>query len=135
VMKDVEIHYELMVGEDRGARIYNHLIDVLAEICRLPASERDFARVGLNGTGGNYLIYSGAASMPNYVWYDGRVVVVRFIRISDRRKDIPFNSETFWKQKIRFYPNGEKLSLSGMQKSFAADFLKRLEAGEFKRPK
>jgi hypothetical protein len=135
VIKDLEMHYELIVAEDRQSRVHNKLIDVLREICRLPPQYRDFSRVGLSEVGRNYLVFSGPISMPNYVWFDGRVVIVRFLRIGERRKDRLFNTETFWKDKIRFYPKGEKLPLSNLSKLFAADFMKRLEAGEFKRLK
>jgi hypothetical protein len=62
-------------------------------------------------------------------------VVVRFLGLGDRRKDHAFDTETFWKEKIRFYRIGKKLTPSRVPRSFATDFLRRHAAGEFVRPK
>ena len=135
VLKDLDMHYELLVAGDKGNIIHDTLIDVLKEICGLPAAQRDFSEVGLVGEKGRYLIFSGRVSMPNYVWFDGRVVVVRFVRFGERRTDRAATTETFWKEKIRFYASGQKLLLIKPARSFAQDFLNRYAAREFIRPR
>jgi|SRR5688572_24950141 len=134
VIKDLDLHYEMLVGNDRQNLIHNKLIGLLKEISNLPPADRDFSGVGLNGEKGSYLIYSGPPSMPNYVWFDGRVVVVKFVGITERRRDRAFTTETFWKRKIRLFTAGKRLRPSDVSKSFAAEFLKRHAAGEFDRP-
>ncbi|MEO8041012.1 MAG: hypothetical protein ABI646_00255 [Acidobacteriota bacterium] len=135
VVKDLDMHYELLVAPDGRNIIHDTLIDVLKEICHQPMAQRDFSNVGLVGDGNRYLIYSGTVATPNYVWFDGRVVIVQFVRFGERRRDRPATTETLWKEKIRFYPAGQKLVLAKPPKSFAQDFLNRLAAGEFARPK
>jgi hypothetical protein len=135
VLKDLDMYYELLVAEDLQNNVHDNLIDVLKEISAQPAARRDFSGVGLVGERGRYLIYSGPASMPKYVWFDGRIVIVRFVRFGERRRDRAATTETFWKEKIRFYPAGQKLVLAKLPKSFAEDFLRRLAAGEFVRPR
>jgi hypothetical protein len=134
VIKDIDMQYELLVAEDTGNRVHAKLIAVLTEISRLPDAERDFTRVGLVGERGRYLIFSGPVTMPNYVWFDGRVIVVRWVGMKDKRRDRSPTTETFWKEKIRFFSGGKKVPLEGLSKAFAADFMKRLAAGEFNRP-
>jgi hypothetical protein len=135
VVKDLDIHYELLIANDVQNIIHDTLIDILKEICGQPADQRDFSQIGLVGEQGRYLIFSGPVSMPNYVWLDGRVVVVRFVRFGEKRRDRSPTTETFWKEKIRFYPGGQKLVLEKPHKSFARDFLQRYATGEFTRPK
>lgn len=134
VIKDIEIQYELLVADDIQYRVHDKLIDVLKEISQMPAEQRDFSQVGLIGERGRYLIFSGPVATPNYVWFDGRIVVARFLAMRDKRRDRALTTESFWKEKIRFFSNGHKVSLEGIKKSFADDFLKRLAAGDFKRP-
>jgi hypothetical protein len=133
VIKDLDMHYELIVAQDVRGLVHDALIDVLRETCSLPTAKRDFSEVGLVGERGKYLIYSGPVSTPRYVWFDGRVVIVRFLRFGEKRTDRAATTETFWKEKIRFYPAGEKLQLEKPPKSFPQDFLNRYAAGEFVR--
>ncbi len=135
VIKDMDMHYELLIAEDVQNLVHNNLIAVLNEICILPEARRDFSQVGLVGELGRYLMFSGPVSIPNYVWFDGRIVIVRFVRLGEKRRDRPPTTESFWKEKIRFYPAGQKLLLAKPPKSFAQDFLRRQSAGEFVRPK
>ncbi len=135
VVKDIEIHYELMVGEDRENVVHDKLIEVLNEISSMPAAERDFSHVGMSGAGKNYLLFSGPASMPNHVWFDGRIFVSRFLRLGEQRRDRALNTETFWKGKIGFFSGGKKILPSKVPKSFAADFVKRYANGEYVRKK
>jgi hypothetical protein len=135
VMKDLEVHYEVMVAADRDNYVHNRLIEVLADVSKRPIKERDFSNVGLSGGRGKYLLFSGPSSMPNYVWFDGRVIIVRFIGIKERRRDRVFNTQTFWQNKIRFYAGDEKVPITSIPKSFGEGFLNRLRSGEFQRPK
>jgi hypothetical protein len=135
VVKDLDIHYELLIADDAHNMFHDTLIDILKEICDQPTDQRDFSQIGLVGERGRYIIFSGPVSMPKYVWIDSRVVIVRFVRFAERRRDRSATTETFWKEKIRFYPDGRKLMLEKPHKSFAPDFLRRYAAGEFTRPK
>ncbi|HUR99605.1 MAG TPA: hypothetical protein VMZ26_16185 [Pyrinomonadaceae bacterium] len=135
VVKDLDMHYELMIADDARNFIHDTLIDILKDTCSGPANQIDFSQVGLVGDRGRYLIFSGPVSMPKYVWFDGRVVIARFVRFGDKRRDRSPTTETFWKEKIRFYPGGRKLVLEKPGKSFAGDFLSRYAAGEFVRPR
>lgn len=134
VVKDIDLQYELLVAEDKKNVVHDKLIRIIKEICELPVGERNFSLVGLVGERGKYLIYSGPAGTPNYVWFDGRVVFVRFLSMRDKRRDHALTTETFWKEKIRFFANGQKVVLEGVPKSFAADFKNRLANGDFRRP-
>jgi hypothetical protein len=137
VHTDVDMVYEFIVGPDGGHRIYDGLIDQIYAISlNAPDKGKEFRELGLFPTADSYLIYKGPAAIPELIWIDDKFVQVNFKYFDSkiRRRDRAENTETFWRDKIRFYSDEKKLRIESVKEGFRDWFLRLYREGKFKKP-
>jgi hypothetical protein len=136
VFEKLTSEFELMVGEDKENEIHDKLINqIYALLIENPKEDFVFQDIDLTYKNGSYLIFSGKIYMPELVWSEGKFVQVKFKRFLDKTKNGFGSTQSFWADKIRFYPNGEKLRLRLSMREFKSEFLRLYKEGKFQRQK
>lgn len=132
VIKDLAVHYELVVGWDTDNEIHDRLIENISSALQHPANG-DKLDMGFVGDKHRYLLYDGRAKMPTLVWFDQRFIQVSFKRFGERRRDRIKNTETFWKDKIRFYSGDTVLPIKAMNDETRKMFMLHYNENQFTR--
>jgi len=134
VMKDIDLYYELIVGEDKNRSVHDKVIDEIRSLLLDPkVTSKDLKSTGISVKDGSYILYRGHINAPDLIWFDERFFHVRFKRFSERRRDRAATTETFWQRKIRLYNDDGRVPINQMRIEFKEAFFKMLKEGKFKK--
>ena len=131
VIKDLDIYYEMLVGRDPDYSIHDRMIENIFTVLSDPAN-REKADMGFVSGKRSYLLFDGKAKTPDLVWFDQRFVDVSLRRFSERRRDRVQDTETFWKDKIRFFSDDTAMPIKAMNEETRNLFLTQYKTGKFK---
>jgi hypothetical protein len=135
VFEDLETEYELIISKDSEYKVHDKLIEKIHKILMDdPKDNFVFSKINLTYRNGKYLIVEGEYAVPNFIWFDGRIVQIKFKRFSDKKKNGLGAEQGFWEKKIRFYVNDRKFPIEFMMNKFQNEFLQLYKDGKFKRP-
>ncbi|MBV9215764.1 MAG: hypothetical protein JO053_06265 [Acidobacteria bacterium] len=129
--EDLGIEYELIVSPDRKNEIHDLLIDDIYRYWTHPEDQVPWGyERGVYWKDQSYLIYDRIA-VPRLVWFDGRVVQLKFIRFLDDKKSGYGAEQGFWEKKIRFYDGKTRLKIEYLN-GIGDQFMKMYGQGFFR---
>lgn len=134
VMKDINLYYELIVGEDKTRVVHDNAIEEIRSVFRdSKATSDNLKSIGISIKDASYLLYRGHFKTPDLIWFNEKFFHVRFKRFSERRRDRAATTGTFWQKKIRVYSDAGKMPINQTKIEFKEPFLKMFREGKFKK--
>lgn len=134
VWEDLPLEYELIVAPDTKNEVHDLLIEDIYRHWTSPETKNSwiFDR-SVYWKGQSYLIFDG--SIPKLVWFDHRVIQLKFIKFLDKRKSGFGAEQSFWERKIRFYDGKTRLKLEFLVNGLQNEFVKLHDQGFFVAPR
>lgn len=135
VWEDLDVDYELIVGNDVDSHLHKYLIDDLHNCLRQDEkrSQWECETHLVAGKTSNLLVHAQRYSFPEVIWFNGRFVQLNFLAFRDKKKSGFGAEQSFWEEKIKFYDEKKRIKFDGEKYVDRSEFLRLYKSGSLEK--